>query len=246
LKASSDGRWGPSWPSAMPYTRFGTGDFTEKGFKTFSEYCAEKWGMGKAYANRLIGGRQVAINLAPRDALCTACEIQPIYEKQVRPLAVLEPVQQCEVWEEAVRSADGKVVTFKQVKATVTELTAPAPEPNPPSASHSGFAYSGPPRRAPFTPPTPLTLGAPFHGRGGAVSGPQRRRFIVPGGRSGGASQVAGALCGKVRPGEGRRHPCRFLNPCCFRRQHRPAPHLCPWSESKTGTPRDSPSPKSM
>jgi hypothetical protein len=28
----------------------------------------------------------------------------------------------------------------------------------------------------------PLTLATPFAGRGGAVSGPQRRRFIFPGG----------------------------------------------------------------
>ena len=31
--------------------------------------------------------------------------------------------------------------------------------------------------------------------------------------------------------------PCRFLNACCFLRQHRPVPHLWPWSESKTGNP---------
>jgi len=39
-----------------------------------------------------------------------------------------------------------------------------------------------------------LPLGVPFRGRGGAVSGPQRRRFIVPQGVAGGK-----------QPGEGRR-----------------------------------------
>ena len=58
-------------------------------------------------------------------------------------------------------------------------LPCPAPEPKPPSVSHSGFASSGPLRRTPF-PHRPLPLGVPFRGRGGAVSGPQRRRFIVP------------------------------------------------------------------
>jgi hypothetical protein len=110
--------------------------------------------MGRQQANRLVDGSKVATNLTPRGVLCTPCEIQPIHEKQVRPLAQLEPDQQCEVWEEAVRSADGKVVTFRQVKALVTELIGPAPEPNPPSASHSGFASSGPLRRTPFAPPT--------------------------------------------------------------------------------------------
>jgi len=122
-------------------------------FKTFMEYCQKKWGVGKTYASYLIGGSRVAVNLATAVALYTPCEIQPIHEQQVRPLSQLEPAQQCEIWEEAVRSADGKVVTYKLVKALVAELIGPAPEPNPPSASHSGFAYSGPPRRAPFTPP---------------------------------------------------------------------------------------------
>jgi len=135
-----------------------------EGFKTFEDYCREKWGVGRSYARYLIKGSQIAANLCTAVHLCTPCEIQPIHEQQVRPLAVLEPDQQCEVWEEAVRSADGKVITFRQVKALVTELIGPAPEPNPPSASHSGFAYSGPPRRAPFTPPAPLTLGCPLCG----------------------------------------------------------------------------------
>jgi len=116
--------------------------------------------MERTYAHRVMNGSVVAANLLPRGNLCTTCEIQPIHEKQVRPLFVLEPEQQCDVWGEAVKTAPaGKAVTFEHVKATVKELTAPAPEPNPPSASHSGFAYSGVPRRAPFTPPCPFTLG---------------------------------------------------------------------------------------
>jgi hypothetical protein len=100
-----------------------------EGYKTFSDYCKGKWGKGRTYANYLIRGSRVATNLATAVATMLPCEIQPIHEQQVRPLAVLEPAQQCEVWEEAVRSADGKAVTFNQVKALVAELTAPAPEP---------------------------------------------------------------------------------------------------------------------
>jgi hypothetical protein len=116
-------------------------------------YCNEKWEMSRGHAARLISGSQVATNLSPRgDNFATL--VKPVFEKQVRPLRVLEPTQQCDVWEEAVKTADGKV-TSKHIANTVKELTAPAPEPNPPSASHSGFAYSVPPRRAPFTPPFP-------------------------------------------------------------------------------------------
>jgi len=135
------------------FTIKGRGLYRE-GYKTFDDYCRGKWGIGTSYANYLISGAQVVANLPTRVNMMPPCEIQPIHEQQVRPLAILEPDQQCEVWEEAVRSADGKV-QYRHVKATVTELTTPAPEPNPPSASHSGFASSGPLRRAPFTPPCP-------------------------------------------------------------------------------------------
>jgi hypothetical protein len=120
-------------------------------------------GVGKRYALRLISGSRVAANLltqsgAPGPQLCPPCEIQPIHEKQIRPLAQLEPAQQCEVWEEAVRSADGKAVTYKHVKDTVKELTAPAAEPT--------LTRDSPipgPRGERLLPP-PLTLGCPSAG----------------------------------------------------------------------------------
>ena len=96
--------------------------------------------MARSYAGRLIRGSQVAANLSTAVDLYTPCEIQPTCEYQVRPLVTLEPAQQCEVWEQAVRSADGKVVTFKQVKALVDGLIGPAP-PLPPKMKDS-YAHS--------------------------------------------------------------------------------------------------------
>jgi hypothetical protein len=107
--------------------------FYRRGFKNFKDYCADRWGMGKAHAARLITGSQVAVNLMqecnvmPHGTTLPACEIQPTSEYQIRPLAILNPEQQCEVWKEAVRTADGKVVTYQQVKALVAELIGPAP-----------------------------------------------------------------------------------------------------------------------
>jgi hypothetical protein len=142
-------------------------------FRNFKDYCADRWGIGRAHAARLITGSKVATNLLTSenftngakmspigDIFNTLVKIQPTSEYQIRPLTILEPAQQCEVWEEAVRSADGKVVTYKQVKALVTELIGPGPEPNPPSPSHSGFAYSGP-RGERLLPPCPTYLWVP-------------------------------------------------------------------------------------
>jgi len=87
-------------------------------FKTFEEYCRGRWGMGKTHANCLIGASAVAENL-------TAAAVKPTCEYQIRPLTVLDPDQQCDVWAEAVRAADGKVVTYKQVKGLVDKLVGP-------------------------------------------------------------------------------------------------------------------------
>ena len=99
-------------------------------YRNFKDYCTEKWGMGRQYSYDVIRGAQVAVNLSARADNFTPL-VKPVFERQVRPLAILNPAQQCEVWEEAVRSADGKVVTYKQVKALVAELVGPAP-PAPP------------------------------------------------------------------------------------------------------------------
>ena len=75
-------------------------------FQSFDDYCKAKWGMDRDHAGRLIRGAQAAVNLKlPCGSVYTPCEIQPIYEKQVRPLAILDPAQQCEVWEETVKTA---------------------------------------------------------------------------------------------------------------------------------------------
>jgi hypothetical protein len=67
-------------------------------FKSFNAYCTERWVMGRGYANSLIRGSQVAVNLLTHDGrrgdqLYTPCEIQPTYERQVRPLVPLKPEQ---------------------------------------------------------------------------------------------------------------------------------------------------------
>lgn len=107
------------------------------GYKTFRDYCNQKWDMNGRYADRLIAGSQVAENLGPRDPTMTPCEIQPMFEKQVRPLAVLAPSEQRDVWGEAVRTYaidhPGKAPTYSHVKAVVKEYLGPAaPVPAPP------------------------------------------------------------------------------------------------------------------
>jgi len=129
-------------------------------------------------------------------------KIQPVSEFQVRPLTVLKPAQQCEVWEAAVRNADGKVVTYKQVKALVAELLGPAPEPN--------LTRDSPipgPRGEHLLPACPFPLGTPFAGRCGAVVALSAVDLSSRGRGLGADFMVLVLPGGKVRQEQGGRHP---------------------------------------
>jgi hypothetical protein len=111
-------------------------------FKTFNDYCIERWGIGKSQANRLMGGAKVAANLSPIGELCAPCAIQPTSEFQIRPLTPLEPEQQRTVWEEAVKTAPRGRVTAKHVENTVKKLISPALPPPPPKKKEDPEPYS--------------------------------------------------------------------------------------------------------
>jgi hypothetical protein len=88
--------------------------------KNFTDYTRERWGISKPYATQLIGAAAVVENLV---AIAT---ITPATESQARPLTLLEPEQQREVWQRAVTTApkadDGTPkVTAAHVAAVVKE-----------------------------------------------------------------------------------------------------------------------------
>ncbi len=72
--------------------------------KTFEDYCRSRFGQSRQKSNFLIAGAMVFENLTT-----IRCQILPTNEDQVRSLTSLEPDQQCEVWQQAVSSAGGKV-----------------------------------------------------------------------------------------------------------------------------------------
>jgi len=64
-------------------------------YKTFAEYCTDRWGFQKNHANRLIGAAKVIENLTPTGVV-------PETERQARPLASLPPDQQANAWADVV------------------------------------------------------------------------------------------------------------------------------------------------
>jgi hypothetical protein len=88
---------------------------------TFEDYCRDRWGMSRFYAHRLIDGAETAENLLPIG------NVQPTTESQVRPLAGLEPEQQREAWDAAVKSAPDGKVTAAHVSRVAEVIKRPMP-----------------------------------------------------------------------------------------------------------------------
>jgi hypothetical protein len=121
--------------------------------KTFEEYCRSRFGYTHRRVNYLIAGCLVVDNLImgticsqneKADEMGTICsqnekvnetgtnrsQILPTSEGQVRPMTKLEPQQQCEVWQTAVKQAGGKVPTGRIVKDVVQRIMERTQVPN--------------------------------------------------------------------------------------------------------------------
>lgn len=84
------------------------------GFKTFEDYCVERWLITKTQANRLIQASETISNLTPMGV------VLPKIERQVRPLTSLEPEIQKEVWTEVVNT-HGDNITATKVQAVAND-----------------------------------------------------------------------------------------------------------------------------
>jgi len=68
-------------------------------FSTFKEYCQQRWGFNSSRARQLIASAKINKNLK------SVTMVTPTRERQTRPLTYLEPEQQKEVWDKAVKTA---------------------------------------------------------------------------------------------------------------------------------------------
>lgn len=90
-----------------------------KEFKTFEEYCQEKWGRSRRWANQIIKASEVVGVLENGNN----CAQIPETESQARPLTKLEtPEQQSEAWSNAVANSKTGKPSAKEVDAEVKKL----------------------------------------------------------------------------------------------------------------------------
>ncbi len=87
--------------------------------KTFEEYCKDRFSYNRSRSYQLIDAAGVVDNLYSCPQIV---DIFPTKEGQVRPLSQLEPVEQREVWQQAVAEAGGKVPSGRVVKDIVERI----------------------------------------------------------------------------------------------------------------------------
>lgn len=85
--------------------------YKDAGYKSFAEAIKIDFGIKKAYAYYLINSVKIYENLSTQ-----VDTFLPTEERQLRPLSVLAPAQQIEVWQEVAKD---KVPTAKEVKVAV-------------------------------------------------------------------------------------------------------------------------------
>lgn len=101
--------------------------YREAGFKTFEDYCQQRWNFSQQYATSLIRGHEVVSNIEDTQTPTeTTVSLLPTTERQTRAIreATKEPAVQAEVWVQAVEDAGGEQPTAPQIKAAAAKVTA--------------------------------------------------------------------------------------------------------------------------
>lgn len=94
--------------------------------RTFQEYCQDRFGFTRRRSDYLIGAAEVVDNLSSKVEPMLKREpmvlVLPTSERQCRPLTMLKPEQQQEVWRKAVDISQGKVPSGKVVSDLVAKI----------------------------------------------------------------------------------------------------------------------------
>jgi hypothetical protein len=85
--------------------------------QTFSDYCRERWHIGRSYARRVIGAAE-RVSLLPSDTTLP----RPSNEFQIRPFLKFPPAEFPDAWKRAVKIANNGKVTPGVLKTVIHEL----------------------------------------------------------------------------------------------------------------------------
>ena len=99
------------------------------GYETFEIYCQQRFGFTRRNVNYLISAAKVVLNLKNANfgnncSQTVLKNVLPTSEFQVRSLAKLKPEEQVEIWQQAIKTNNGKMPTGKQILNLVNEQKA--------------------------------------------------------------------------------------------------------------------------
>jgi len=100
--------------------------------KTFDQYCRIRFGFTYRHGNQLIAGSLVIENLQMGT---NRSQILPTKLEQVKPLTTLDPDEQRQVWDEAIKAAGGRIPSGRLVKDAVLRHIGIVDGPNQKNAS---------------------------------------------------------------------------------------------------------------
>ena len=99
--------------------------------KTFEQYCRDRFGYTRAAASYKIAAAAVVDNLLTNGLQNSGIALMPASERQLRPLVGLSPSLQSEIWQEAVKTAGGKIPSGRLVKDIVQRIREKTKATNP-------------------------------------------------------------------------------------------------------------------
>ncbi len=104
--------------------------YRNRGYKSFDDYCRERWQFERHYANRLIASAKAVKNITDGAHGHQKLNISQIDERKIRPLTrIKEPERQREAWQRAVETAPNGKPTGEHIKRVVAEMVRePAPQ----------------------------------------------------------------------------------------------------------------------
>jgi hypothetical protein len=88
-------------------------------YKTFEEYCREKWDIVASRARQLIASAETYENIK------SVTKVTPLTERQTRPLVSLTPGEQREVWGRVIESTPPEEITARVVEREIERLFPP-------------------------------------------------------------------------------------------------------------------------
>lgn len=92
-------------------------------YGSFEAYIRERWEFGRSYAYRLMNAAELVDQLSPRGD--SSAEAQPVSEKQIRALTLLEnPADRRRAWKDARKEAGDDDVTSAMISKTVRRMIA--------------------------------------------------------------------------------------------------------------------------